>query len=223
MNVRADLREEICLPGDPALDARYETLGGRQPWGGVVVAHPHPLHGGTMANPVVHHVAKACRGRDLASLRFDFRGVGQSGGRFDGLKERQDVSRAAAYLRGRLPGRPVGLAGYSFGAVMSALAVAEGEPADALALVAFAIAWDEFMPAFFDPLAAYRGPVLAVCGERDDISPPDEVGGFLAGLGLDLEMVVIPGADHYFGGRTREVGEAVGRFLEQALVRSVEA
>lgn len=214
-----DHKQRVRIPADPVLDGLFEDPAGGEPLGGVVVAHPHPLHGGTMVNPVVHHVAKACRNRGLASLRFDFRGVGESEGRFDGLKERQDVSHAAAFLRHRLPARPVGLAGYSFGAVMSALAVAEGEPVDALALVAFAVAWDEFMPAFFHPLAEYRGPVLAVCGERDEISPPDEVEAFLAGLGLDLEMVVIPGADHYFGGSKPDVGAAVGGFLERSLVQ----
>lgn len=186
--------------------------------GGVVVAHPHPIYGGTMQQPIVHHMAKAARQAGLATLRFNFRGVERSAGSFQGLEERRDVQRAAAFLREQLPGLPVALAGYSFGAVMSALAVAEGEPAAALALVAFAVAWDEFMPAFFTPLQDYRGKVLALCGELDDVGPPAEVETFLRGLGVDLTMVVVPGADHYFGGRTAEVGEKVGEFLAGALI-----
>ncbi len=71
--------------------------------GGVVVAHPHPLYGGTMAQPVVYRVAQACRERGFASLRFNFRGVGQSEGRYSGSEEYRDVEAAH-----RVPAWPVG-------------------------------------------------------------------------------------------------------------------
>jgi len=74
----------------------------RRPAGGVVIAHPHPLMGGTMAQPVVYRVARACRERGFASLRFNFRGVGQSRGRYSGSEEYRDVEAALAFLRGRV-------------------------------------------------------------------------------------------------------------------------
>ena len=75
-------------------------------------------------------------------------------------------------------------------------------------------AWDEFMPTFFAPACAPTAArVLALCGERDDMAPPARVEEFLAGLGLHPQMVVVPGADHFFVGRTPRCGEAVGGFL----------
>ncbi|GAB4256260.1 MAG: Dot/Icm type IV secretion system effector CoxH3 [Thermoleophilia bacterium] len=211
-------KREVFIPGDAGrLEALFELPdGGADPVGGVVVAHPHPLHGGTMVQPVVHHVARACRRRGLATLRFNFRGAGRSGGAYSGVEEYRDVQAAAGHLRAELGGGlPVALAGYSFGSVMASLAVTEGEAAAGLALVAFPLRWEEFMPGFFTRLGEYGGPVLALCGERDDIAPPDEVEDFLRGVGIDPTTVVIPGADHFFGGAQESVGATVGAFLRE--------
>ncbi len=198
--------------------------------GGVVIAHPHPLYGGTMAQPVVHRVARACRERGLASLRFNFRGVGQSEGRYSGSEEYRDVEAATAFLRGRLAaggpasasgGRrpPLGLAGYSFGSVMAAVAAGAGEvPVQALALIALVVGWEESPPGLLDGLARFQGPVLAVCGESDDLAPPDVVERALAGLKLDFRLVVVPGAGHLFEHKQQEVGERVAAFFADTLV-----
>ena len=197
--------------------------------GGVVVAHPHPLYGGTMLQPVVHRVAQACRERGFASLRFNFRGVGKSRGRYHGSEEYRDVEAAIAYLRGRLaevPGDPlgegrppfVGLAGYSFGSVMAALAAGAGNvPIHALALVALVVRWEDWEPGTLDSLARFEGPVLAVCGEQDDVASPDSVDRVLRRLGLDYRLEVVHGTGHFFEHRQREVAEQVsGFFAEQS-------
>ena len=148
--------------------------------GGVVVAHPHSLHGGTMAHPVVYRVAQSCRQRGLATLRFNFRGVGASEGHFSGTEEYRDVEAAAVFLRDEPvpseagptpcpPARPLALAGYSFGSLMAARAAAEIRAVQALALVGFAVSWDELPDDTFKRLAEFRGPVLAVCAENDDL------------------------------------------------------
>lgn len=214
-------KREVFIPGDAGrLEALLELPdGGVDPVGGVVVAHPHPLHGGTMVQPLVHHVARACRRRGLATLRFNFRGVGRSEGAYSGVEEYRDVQAAAGFLRAELGGGlPVALAGYSFGSVMASVAVTEGEAAVGLALVAFPLRWEEFMPGFFAHLGEYAGPVLALCGERDDIAPPGEVEGFLRGVGIDPTIVVIPGADHFFAGSQESVGATVGEFLREVCV-----
>lgn len=196
--------------------------------GGVVVAHPYSLAGGTMAQPVVYRVAQACRQRGLAAFRFNFRGVGQSGGAFSGTEEYRDVEAAAAFLRGRLasavgdasPGPrtlPLALAGYSFGSVMAARAAAGPVPVEALALVGLVVSWEEFPPDTLERLRRFRGPVLAVCAENDELARPDEVERALASLGLDLTLEVIKGAGHYLEGRHREVGELVADFLSTRL------
>jgi uncharacterized protein len=166
-----------------------------------------------MLQPTVHRTAQACRAAGLTSLRFNFRGVGASEGRYSGWDERKDVRAAAAFLSAHLdPGLPLSLVGYSFGAMMSALAVIDGERPAGLALIAFVVQWDEFLPRSFEGLGEFRGPVLAVCGERDELAPPEAVQAFLEGVGVSPRLVVIPGADHFFAGRQQEVADTVADF-----------
>ena len=211
--------------------------------GGIVIAHPHPLYGGTMAQPVVYRVAQACREQGLGSLRFNFRGVGRSAGHYSGVDEYRDVEAALAFLRGRLdalPGDtggssdagggsaedpqgsrrrlPLGLAGYSFGSVMAALAVGHGRvPVDSLALVALVVDWEELPPGMLDELARFGGPVLALCGETDDLAPPAVVEKALRGLGIDLRLEILAGTGHFFEQRQREVGRRVAAFFAGTL------
>ncbi len=217
-------------PEEPRDGAPEEVAGpgAREVRGGVVVAHPHSLHGGTMAQPVVYRIAQACRQRQLATLRFNFRGVGQSLGRYSGTEEYRDVEAAAAFLAGRLadldrdgvPGpatRSLGLAGYSFGSLMAARAAAGAVPVRALALVGFVVSWRESLSDTFEKLGAFRGPVLAVCAENDDLGYPEEVERVLSKLGLDFRLSVVKGAGHFLEGRHREVGEMVAGFLGESL------
>jgi uncharacterized protein len=196
--------------------------------GGVVIAHPHSLQGGTMAQPVVYRIARACRQRRLATLRFNFRGVGGSAGAFSGSEEYRDIEAAAAFLRGRLaaldgdpvPGphaAPLALAGYSFGSVMAARAAIGPVPVKALALVGFVVSWGELPRDTIAKLAAFRGRVLAVCAENDELGYPEEVGRALKGIGVDFTLSVVRGASHFFEGMQREVGERVATFLAEAL------
>ncbi len=84
-----------------------------------VVCHPHPQHGGTMHNKVVHRAAKAFESVGYPTLRFNYRGVGRSEGLFDdGLGEADDVKAAINWLAAERPGSDVVLCGFSFGAVV---------------------------------------------------------------------------------------------------------
>lgn len=208
------MRTDVSFTGEAGrLEGLLEYPEDRPAVGGVVVAHPHPLYGGSMVQPVVHHVARACRRRGLITLRFNFRGVGGSEGGHSGIDEYRDVQAAFAYLETRLEDLAISLAGYSFGAAASALAVIEGTPATGLALVAFPVNWDEMMPSFFALLGTRSVPILAVCGELDDIAPPAEVEGLLRGAGVQPRMVTVGGADHFFIGLADRVGESVAAFL----------
>jgi len=214
-------KEQVTIQGEEVLEGilEFSDVGLE---GGVVISHPHPLHGGTMLNPVVHHMARGCQAHGLATLRFNFRGVGGSGGSYGRYEEYKDVSAAARFLKDRL-GQSAGivLGGYSFGAAMSALAVArdkEGlEDVAGLALVAFAVRWEEFRATAFEGLSRYHGPVLALSGEDDPIAPPAEVADFLSGLGLDLREERLVGEDHMLGRSHKELEKHVGDFAATAL------
>ena len=227
----------VFFPGEHLLEGVLEWPEGAgpdrptaadPPRGGVVVAHPHSLQGGTMAQPVVYRIAKACRELGLATLRFNFRGVGASRGSFSGTDEYRDVEAAAAFLRGRLasahgdavPGPetpPVALAGYSFGSVMAARAAAGEVPVKALALIGFPPFLAERVPDIYSELARFRGPVLAVSAEFDEFGSPEDVRHALAGLGLDLGLATAEGVGHFLEGKHREVGQLVAAFLAEKL------
>src|SRR5262245_42861710 len=89
---------------------------------GVAISHPHPLYGGELANAVIERIVEVCSARGVATLRFNFRGVGGSSGRHDeGRAEQDDVRASLAHLQDVLgAGARVALAGYSFGAAMVA-------------------------------------------------------------------------------------------------------
>lgn len=193
-----------------SLDARRD--GPEQPRLGIVVCHPHPLYGGDMDNPVVVRVAEACAALGLATLRFNFRGVGRSSGTHDhGRGEARDVEAAWDHLAGAVGGRGgVVLAGYSFGATVVAGAAAAASPAPAgLVLIAPPLAVSGPDP--FTALATVPGPVLLVAGTRDELCPRPALDALAGGPRTTLR--VIEGADHFFLGRLYPLGEAVAGWV----------
>jgi alpha/beta superfamily hydrolase len=176
--------------------------------GGVALCHPHPLYGGDMENPVVVRAAEVCRESGLATLRFNFRGVGEStGGHDEGRGEQDDLGAALDHLAELLPpGAALAATGYSFGAAVAAR-VALRRPLDGVALIAPALA----MPALADlgDLAAVKGHVLIVAGTADSYCPLDA----LERLGRTIPHATvrtISGADHFFFGKLFPLGEIVG-------------
>ncbi|SRR6266571_5425529 len=176
---------------------------------GVVLCHPHPLYGGDMHNPVVVRAAEVCAEAGLATLRFNFRGVGASSGTWDeGRGERDDV-RAALERLGALLVAPAraALVGYSFGAAMAAAVAATGAALSGLALLAPPLALKGLDG--FAPPTALDGPLLLMAGTDDEYCPRER----LEALGASLpgsEVRLIEGANHFFFGRLFPLGEAVG-------------
>jgi alpha/beta superfamily hydrolase len=204
--VRVGLAEQpatVDVAGAVTLEARVAVPPGAT--AGVVVCHPHPLYGGDMDNGVVVRAVEACAARNLATLRFNFRGVGASSGTHDDGRSEQDDARAAlADLTRRLPaGATVALAGYSFGAAVAA-AVAEGTPLAGLALIAPPL---RVMPVATAP--AGRGPVLIVVGAEDQYCPAEALDTLQVAL-PQATITVIEGADHFFFGALDPLGVALG-------------
>jgi len=175
---------------------------------GVVVAAPHPAYGGSMDSPVVHEVAYAARTAGLASLRFNWRGVGASGGVASSEFADADADYRAAlkHLGETVPGAMVA-AGYSFGA-LAALRCGASEPrVRALLLVAPPAAMLDV-----DLLSAFPGRVTLLAGEADAIAPAAELEPIAAGLPR-ASCHVVDGADHFFGIGLAEVGRLAARCL----------
>jgi uncharacterized protein len=178
--------------------------------GGLVICHPHPLYGGDMDNPVVIRVAEVARTLGIATLRFNFRGVGASTGQHGGGEaEADDVKAARAVLADRLPaGAAIGLAGYSFGAAVAARVAAAASDLPALALVAPPLGMYAL-----DFLVRAPDPTLLVAGTKDQYCPEDALRRLGERLGAAVE--VIEGAEHFFFGKLYPLGEAVERWLRR--------
>ncbi len=182
-----------------------------------ILCHPHPLYGGTMDNLVVVHVARALLDRGLASLRFNFRGVGGSEGHFaDGQGELNDVGGAMDWLRTQ-PGidwAHLYLVGYSFGAWVALRYAITDERIQGYVGIGFPAGRLLESPTPPDAaIRAYTRPKLFLTGDADELTPLPALRDFVAGLAEPKTLHVLRAADHFFTGRTQEVGELVGEFL----------
>ncbi len=168
-------------------------LDGRKPRGIALVAHPHPLYGGTMENKVAQTLARTFVALDYVVARINFRGVGQSEGVHDrGIGETDDMELLYRHMTEQFPDLPVALSGFSFGTyVQSQLAqrlAAAGTPAERLVLVGSAAGkWQ---------MADIPADTILIHGENDDTIPLQAV--FDWARPQDVPVLVIPGADHFF-------------------------
>lgn len=188
----------VTIPGrGVSLEARF--LPGSAP-GGALITHPHPLYGGSMDNNVVWTVRQAFAARGWSTLRFNFRGVGLSSGSYgQGLAEVDDVAAALAFLKGKALG-PHFVIGYSFGAAVAARAMLSGLEADGIVLLSPPIA---FMEMDFLPQVPKLNLIIA--GDRDDLCPLEALRAALGAREPAVEIVVIAGADHFYGGREQQL------------------
>jgi alpha/beta superfamily hydrolase len=214
------------------LEGLLYPMEGNGPWPAAIVCHPHPLGGGTMRNAVVAAMARALSARGVVTLRFNFRGVGESGGTHDnGRGEQADVGGALDWLCARPevdPGR-LYVTGYSFGAWVG-LAHAQRDPrvaaVAAVGLVPWHVGLDLFQAAArsqagsglgqFDPdfLRTFTRPKIFVTGERDVFAPPELVKGLVDRLSPPKMLQIISGTDHFFEGHHQDVGALVADFLD---------
>jgi hypothetical protein len=177
----------------------------------VVLAHPHPLYGGTMHTKVVYQVAKGLCRTGAAVLRFNFRGVGVSEGAWDdGPGELADFRAAVDFVAGRYPGTGIWAAGFSFGSWVAATVGATDERISAIIAVAppaksydFSALYDCAKPKFF------------IQGTLDDTCPLKDTRELYARVPEPRELVEIDGANHLFDGQVAEVADAVQGLLAE--------
>jgi len=179
----------------------------------VILCHPHPLYGGNMDNNVVFALQNTLAGWGWATMRFNFRGVGGSGGEYgDGQGEVQDFLAVAAYLKEK--GKKVlHVAGYSFGAWIAMKAMAQGfEPASAI----FVSPPMDFLD--FSTLRLHQKPCLITLGDRDTFCSLQTLRGWLAvqeadGATVDLETIA--GCDHFYWNLEGFLSAKVSEFLRK--------
>jgi hypothetical protein len=185
------------------------TAAAKPPRAAVVVAHPHPLHGGTMHTKVVFQAAKAFCRLGCAVLRFNFRGTGTSEGAFgEGRGEKDDFRAALDFMAGRFPGLELWAAGISFGAWI-AMTVGAGDPR-VTALLGLATPVELYD---FAGVGASPKPKFFIHGERDELCSLKGLRRFYAHATEPKDLVVIDAADHLFDGRMTEVSEAIEELL----------
>ncbi len=193
-------RHEQVFVAGPAGRIEVFVEPAEAPAGIVLIAHPHPLFGGTAENKVVTTLAKAFRELGCATLRPSFRGVGSSEGKYDqGIGETEDLLAVHAYARRRFGATlPFYLAGFSFGAyVVARLAKRLQEAGDAatrLVLVGTAAGYIGGDRVY--ETAAVAADTIVIHGAADETVPLANVLKWAEPL--ELPVTVIPGADHFF-------------------------
>jgi alpha/beta superfamily hydrolase len=189
--------------------ARDGAAAGVAPRGVAIIAHPHPLFGGTMDNKVVQTLARACVASGYEAVRFNFRGVGGSAGVHDeGRGECEDLLSVIAQVA---PEGPLALAGFSFGAFVTshALAALWGQR-DIGHVVLVGTAASRFSVA---PVPAEaHGRTLVVHGEHDDTVPLAAVMDWARPQ--ILPVTVVPGGGHFFHGQLPLLRNLVARHLQ---------
>jgi alpha/beta superfamily hydrolase len=173
-----------------------------------VVCHPHPLFGGTMDNKVAHTLARAMLECGAPAFRFNFRGVGASGGKFDhGHGEADDLAAVVAEGRRRFPAARLWLGGFSFGAFVALRAAARVAP-DRLVAVAPPVARFDL-----GEVAHPECEWLLAQGDADEVVPAPEVLAWAAKQPRPPRLHVLHGAGHFFHGRLHELKPLVVDFL----------
>ncbi|MDQ6788381.1 MAG: alpha/beta fold hydrolase [Acidobacteriota bacterium] len=182
---------------EPAIDAKGVAL----------VCHPHPLGGGTMHNKVVYRAAAGLLEAGLVTLRFNFRGVGNStGAHDDGDGERQDVRDALDYLSAQFPNLEITLAGFSFGSRVGSEVALDDERI--VRLISIGTPVDKYD---FSYLKECRKPILFVHGDKDEFGSLASLESLVKQVAenADTKLVVFENCGHFFDNHLNELKDAI--------------
>jgi uncharacterized protein len=192
--------EKVYFPsGELKLEGLYADAGSDR---GVVISHPNPLMGGTMQNNVVESLVSSFNEKGYSTLRFNFRGVRRSEGTHDqGAGEGDDLASAISFIQGRGVIN-VSLAGYSFGAWVTANYLQNRPAMDRVVLVSPPVSVYHF------PTEAIAGKIdLIICGEKDPFCLSEDIVSF--SREVQSKAVVISQTDHFFIGKEEDLIKTV--------------
>ena len=205
--------EKVFIPSDGIqLEGLLSIQEASSFGGGVICCHPHPQYGGEMSHPVITTASEAAFEGGFSTLRFNFRGVGESQGSYDeGIGERQDVKAVSNYFYSRLKGdHPLlVLVGYSFGAWAGFPLAAEDERFKGMVAIAPPLEIYDF--AF---LKGCKKRKLFIAGDRDSFCPRSVLEGWYQQLEEPKSLSLIPGADHFLFSHTRFLIQPLREFLK---------
>lgn len=200
MIVRGEQR--TMIPGPAGALEVVMNLSDSAPRSIALVAHPHPVHGGTLDNKVVQTLAKTFAALDYVALRFNFRGAGRSEGSFDeGVGETDDALAALTFARqefAEVAAKPPVLAGFSFGSYVQTRVARTLKP-ERMVLVGPAVG--RF------PVDPVPDDTIVIHGEEDDVVPLADVLAWARPQ--QLPVIVFPGCGHFFHGRLAQLQRVI--------------
>jgi alpha/beta superfamily hydrolase len=192
------------------LEALYREL--QDPAGIAVICHPHPLGGGTLHNKVVFRAARGLENANIATLRFNFRGVGASSGKHDeGEGEQDDLIAAIEWAKRKHPGKKLIVGGFSFGAWVASRVACELPEVDAIFLIGTPVNKYDF-----GHLRRCEKPILFVHGTQDEHGDVEKLEK-LAQQVRNAESVIVTGADHFFSKQLDAVDETIRAWAEEVI------
>ena len=192
------------------LEALYREL--QDPSAIAVICHPLTSHGGTLHNKVVFRAARGLENANIATLRFNFRGAGASGGRYEGGEgEQEDVAAAIEWAKKKHPGKRLFVGGFSFGSWVSSMVASELPDVTALFLIGTPVNKYDFQF-----LRHVEKPMLFLHGSEDEFGDVDKLEKLVANI-RNAETVVVTGADHFFTKQLEAVEETLRSWAEEVL------
>lgn len=205
----------VTFPCGPiTLEGVWHLAESKSPGPVVIVCHPHPHYGGNMSNSVVLAICRALGQRGISALRFNFRGVGRSGGNFGGgIGEQEDASAALDYISNSMKADfdKIGLCGYSFGAGVALAVAVKDQRVRCLVLVSPSlpdVGWKS--------LEEYPRPKLVVVGDRDSFLGTDKVERIIKGTLKSDQYEIMAGADHFWLEKREVLSEKVATFFSRS-------
>lgn len=214
------MTESFRFESTDGIDLEGEWDAPTSPRAVLVLCHPHPKMGGTMNAPLLLALRDELLGAGWAVLRFNFRGIGTSGGESStGVAEVADAGGAIAHTHDRCPQLPVAIGGWSFGGAVALRAASQNPDLAACVTVAPSIVPKPDITAGAPAPDGYgfRGPTLLICAANDDQVSPQDCRGWAEEAGASY--VEMKGANHFFWAKYEPLAAKLRAFLEEALQR----
>ncbi len=177
-----------------------------------IICHPDPRQEGAMHNKVVTILSQAFNHAQLATVRFNFRGVGASAGTYgDTVGELADLQAVLAWVKTVLPAQDIWLAGFSFGSYISALAAQKIQPRGLISIAPPVNHYD------FNQFTDITCPWLVIQGDQDEVVPFGQVQTWATKPPSPLKFIVMQDVSHFFHGRLIELREHIESWLQEVM------